>query len=188
MIEKIRRQLKRLAILDSILCPEWEYRYFSYNANWSETEEMGSLRDGCGGEWFFWSCKDLGAYKCLSPEDGLLENISEVLTRIPDSYEPFKNEPAFSIDSTSCIWYREGERWIKHGIDVKNLITLEQVMDWSLSDYQCWAEDYYEEEYDTSSMQRIFHKTFEDSDIMALNPEVDLDSLKTEWQEGGLRS
>jgi len=52
MIEQLRKKMKSLALLDAIIEQEWQYRYFSYNSNWSDSEEMGSLRDGCGGEWF----------------------------------------------------------------------------------------------------------------------------------------
>ncbi len=46
MIEQLRKKMKSLALLDAIIEQEWEYRYSSYNSNWSDTEEMGSLRDG----------------------------------------------------------------------------------------------------------------------------------------------
>jgi len=52
MIEQLRKKMKSLALLDAIIEQEWEYRYFSYHSNWSDTEEKASLRDGSGGEWF----------------------------------------------------------------------------------------------------------------------------------------
>ena len=48
MIEKLRKRMKILAVGDAVLSPEWEYRYFSYNSKWSDTEELASMRDGCG--------------------------------------------------------------------------------------------------------------------------------------------
>jgi hypothetical protein len=35
-------------MLDAIVCPEWEHRYYSFNANWAADEVMGSMRDGSG--------------------------------------------------------------------------------------------------------------------------------------------
>ncbi|MGY5610077.1 hypothetical protein ACXHJ2_18310 [Paenibacillus sp. ALE3] len=32
--------------------PEWEYRYYSYNAHWDENEQMASMRDGEGDHYF----------------------------------------------------------------------------------------------------------------------------------------
>ena len=47
-IESLRRQMQTLALLDAILEREWEYRYFSFNCRWSNTEQMGSMRNGSG--------------------------------------------------------------------------------------------------------------------------------------------
>ena len=60
--------------LDAIIEPEWEYRYYSYNSKWSDTEEMASLRDSCGGEWFFLIGEDNLSFKCTSPVDGLADD------------------------------------------------------------------------------------------------------------------
>jgi len=34
--------------LEAIICPEWEYRYYSYQKEWSETEEFCEMRNGQG--------------------------------------------------------------------------------------------------------------------------------------------
>jgi hypothetical protein len=51
-IADLRRRAKALAMLDAIICPEWEYRYYSYNSRWSHGEEMASMRNSQGDEWF----------------------------------------------------------------------------------------------------------------------------------------
>lgn len=51
-IESLRRRSQALAMLDAIVCPEWEGRYYSFNASWGETEAMGSMRNGSGDDWF----------------------------------------------------------------------------------------------------------------------------------------
>ncbi len=45
---------RSLAMLDAIMSPEWEYRYFSFNANWDASlgERMASMRNGSGDEYF----------------------------------------------------------------------------------------------------------------------------------------
>jgi hypothetical protein len=47
-VESLRRLWQSMAMLDAILSPDWEYRYYSFNAAWGAGEEMGSMRDGCG--------------------------------------------------------------------------------------------------------------------------------------------
>nr|WP_145406144.1 hypothetical protein [Paenibacillus xylanexedens] len=45
-IQECQRMFKAAAMLDAILMPEWQYRYYSYNAHWDVNEQMASLRDG----------------------------------------------------------------------------------------------------------------------------------------------
>lgn len=37
--DSLRRLLQGLALLDAILEEEWQYRYYSYNSKWSDTEK-----------------------------------------------------------------------------------------------------------------------------------------------------
>ena len=47
-ISECQRIFKAAAMLDAILMPEWEYRYYSYNSQWDANEQMASMRDGEG--------------------------------------------------------------------------------------------------------------------------------------------
>jgi hypothetical protein len=51
-VTRLKQLLRSMAMLDAILMPEWEYRYYSFNARWGEGEMMGSTRDGAGDEFF----------------------------------------------------------------------------------------------------------------------------------------
>ena len=68
----------KTALLEAILCLDWEYRYFSFDAHWSKNQEMASMRDGSGGHWFLLFTDRFIAYKCISPEDGLIDNLDEL--------------------------------------------------------------------------------------------------------------
>ena len=50
----VERVAQSIAVLDAILSPEWEYRFFSFNAAWDSTkrERMASMRDGSGDDYF----------------------------------------------------------------------------------------------------------------------------------------
>ena len=50
----IERVSQSIAVLDAILSPEWDYRFFSFNAAWdpANRERMASMRDGSGDEYF----------------------------------------------------------------------------------------------------------------------------------------
>ena len=38
-------------MLDAII-PEWEYRYYSFNAHWGPGEVLASMRNGSGDEYY----------------------------------------------------------------------------------------------------------------------------------------
>lgn len=183
MIEQLRNKLKVLALLDAIIEQEWEYRYFSYSSSWSDSEEMGSLRDGCGGEWFVWFSGDAVGYKCLSPEDGLMEGIEMVKSSAPSAYHNFITEPAFTIDRATCIWYLENSQWVKHGKTVNKLIDLDIVFNWDASGYQLWATEYYERDIDPEVVESIFRGQFSEELAKKLNPDIEMRDLLVELPE-----
>lgn len=36
----------------AMLCPEWQYWYYSFDGNWAQGEMTGSIRDGSGDQVF----------------------------------------------------------------------------------------------------------------------------------------
>lgn len=46
--EELQRICKSISALEAIICPEWQYRYYSYNKEWSDTEEFCEMRTGTG--------------------------------------------------------------------------------------------------------------------------------------------
>ena len=50
--DQLLQRCRALAVLDLILSPDWQYRYYSLNSNWSDCEQMASMRNGCGDEWW----------------------------------------------------------------------------------------------------------------------------------------
>ncbi|BDS11323.1 hypothetical protein [Aureispira anguillae] len=46
--KELRRICKSISAIEAIISPEWEYRYYSYQKDWSETEEFCEMRNGQG--------------------------------------------------------------------------------------------------------------------------------------------
>jgi hypothetical protein len=111
MENELKSKLKSLALADAILSPEWEYRYFSYNSKWYAGQEMASMRDGEGGCWFILFFGNNIGYKCISPEDGTIDNLQEIKKQIPATYQSFINEPAFYVDDATSIWILINGKW-----------------------------------------------------------------------------
>ncbi len=51
-IPVLRRLTQSLAMLDAINEPAWDDRYYSFDSQWGQDEQMASMRDGSGDEWF----------------------------------------------------------------------------------------------------------------------------------------
>ena len=51
-IKSLQQICKAISVLDAILSPEWEDRYYSYNSKWDAAEECLQMRNGSGDELF----------------------------------------------------------------------------------------------------------------------------------------
>lgn len=114
--EAVRARSKAMAMLDAVLSPEWEWRYYSYDSRWSPSEDLASMRDGSGNDYAIvfstagvyaqasYHESPISAYRVSPPAlwPGLFDSLPEVL-------RPFAQEPAF-LDhngvprATVCLW------------------------------------------------------------------------------------
>jgi hypothetical protein len=101
-VTRLRRLLQSVAILDAILMPEWQYRYYSFNAHWGQGEMMGSMINGSGDEFFalfnmhgvFLKGFDHEATAAAIPSRHFYRDL-------PAQFEPCAREPAFSPDDVT---------------------------------------------------------------------------------------
>ena len=101
-VERLKALLQSLAVLDAILSPEWEYRYYSFNSKWSLGEQMGSMRNGSGDD-FFALFNSAGCFlKGFSHDCPMSPYRNEppviwpgILDSVPDDFLSAVNEPAF---------------------------------------------------------------------------------------------
>lgn len=133
-IEELRNLCKSLAVLDAIICPEWENRYYSYISNWNDNEEFFEMRDGSGDEMKILFCLNGCVINGFSHESELcdwneveveekisfiekwfgnkknktelIQNIPEgVLDSLPNEFHHFIfEEPVKNSGTTFCIW------------------------------------------------------------------------------------
>ncbi len=186
-IEELRRLTKSLAMLDAIISPEWDYRYYSYNAKWAVGEEMASMRNGSGDDWFLLFDRHGAGLKGFDHElrnaydSGFPDLIRESL---PPELASFMNEPAFAMEqATFCIWRRHTdavwnavpakEGMLENGDD--GSAEMLNILDGQPKTYQEWAEDYYEHEVDLSVVKAIYAHTPLTQDLVhQLNPDLTL--------------
>jgi hypothetical protein len=203
-IEPLKRLSQSLAILDVIMSPEWEFRYYSFNSKWGEGEMMASMRDGSGDEYFILFnhygaiIKGFAHESLMSPyatESGKIW--SGVLDDVPSEFQAFLSEPAFSIeDTTFCIWRKYTDSsWQVGGIDYPEggdpdgSEELLFILDGQPYTYKEFAEEYYEREVDISAVEHIYqHEPLTHEIVATLNTDVSLDELEADVEEIGYPS
>ena len=183
MIENIKNTLKSIAILDAIISPEWESRYFSYNSKWSDSEEMASMRDGSGNEWFLWLHDNVMAWKFLDHELGIEKNIESIISQFPAQFDSFINEKAFSIKESSCLWYFMDNRWHEFGLENKSIHEAIKTFTWAPKDYKKWADSYYENEFNIDAISSIFNNQMNGKIIAQLNEKMSFEELQNDIEE-----
>jgi hypothetical protein len=170
-IDDLIRLSKGLAMLDAILSPEWEYRYYSFDSKWGPGELMASMRNGSGDEYFILFDKHGAAIKgfdheaIMSPWNTDADVIwPGMYDSVPAQFSSFLNEPAFSMDEvTFCIWRRYidavwqcGIREFPEGVDPDGSKWMLKILDGDPLTYQDFARDYYEVEPPLEAIEHLY--------------------------------
>ena len=180
-IPEVRRIAQSLAMLDAILSPEWDYRYFSFNSAWGPGEEMASMRNGSGDDWFLLLDSTGAALKGfaheLADDASLPQNIRD---QVPALFSSFLGEPAFSLQhATFCYWRKATDpSWSKvsGALEDDGSDEMLELLVAGPSSYKEWAENYFEVPVALEAVSAIFsHQPLNDSVILALNPGAELD-------------
>lgn len=194
-ISTLVQRAKALAVLDLILSPEWQYRYYSFNANWSPREMMASMRDGCGDEWWLVFHSDgWAALKGLAHEAQAWARGGEALSQaligvLPPMLRAFSEEPAFRWTETGFAYYRlpSDSRWTRAN-DLTPFFDLEAGEDFLLrhlvapaEEYCDFASDYYEREMPIDTVRRVFDlNPITEQMVLSLNSDVILEEIEHE--------
>lgn len=184
-IESLKHVAQGLALLDAIIMPQWEHRYFSFNCNWdgAGNEMMASMKDGSGAEYFIHFTNKGVAGKVLS--ESALPNAFEWLAAMPDKFRDFKEEPAFSNGNASLFFWRAVDQasWCASpdGLEEYPLLGF---LAGGLAAYKDFAESYYEKNIDSDIAEKIFKTlTVTADDLFLLNPDISFDELEEDCKE-----
>ena len=198
---KLEALCQSLAMLDAIIYPDWQGRYYSFNDGWDDNTSLASMRDGGGDDYFilfmlagvvikgFAHESAMSPYRTNPPSvwPGILENVPEEM-KVPLS------DPALSMnDVTFCIWRTKEDGFWKRGdiafADTKDpdgSADLLALLGGNPTSYQAWAEEYYEQEIDLSAVEHIYnHKPLTNSVIELLNAEITSEDLAADITEIG---
>ena len=200
--DALRRAMQSMAMLDAILCPDWQGRYYSFNCQWAAGEQMGSMRNGCGddlhahfgpaGCWVkgFAHEAPMSPYREASPKVW-----PGIYSEVPAEFSGCLKEVAFDIKAvTFCLWHRStDQKWQVGAISYQNgsrdMDGSEAILspfDGNPETYQRWAEDYYECDVNLSAVRKVFeHQRLTSHLVSRLNPELTLSNIAQDCREVG---
>lgn len=156
----MRSRFQSLAMLDAILMPDWELRYFSFNTKWGIDEMMASMRNGEGDGYFFLFCNGEVIGKIFCHDTPETETPRQILANVPSKFISFLNEAAFRLDEiTCCLWYTIGNSKWEASPVMKGEIPLLAFVQDNGQYYRGWAEKYYEQMIPAAFVEMVFaHK------------------------------
>jgi hypothetical protein len=200
-IADLRALSQSLAMLDAILCPEWEYRYYSFNAHWSEDEMMASMRNGSGDEYFILFSPVGAIIKGFAHEAPMTPYAFDpphvwpgVLDAVPSVFAAFLTEPAFIIeDTTFCVWRTyQDPVWQRGAIEFPDdpnpdgSQQLLAILDGDPQTYQAYTETNYERSIAIDAVIHVYnHQPLTNALVQALNPNRSLADIAADQQEIG---
>ncbi len=193
--------MQSLAVLDAILSPDWEDRYYSFDGHWSQNEQLGSMRNGSG-DFLFELFNPYGCFlKGFAHESVMSPYRTEpprlwpgLFDDVPLEFKPCLDEPAFAIeDTTFCAWCQTTDsKWLRgsidfpEGSDPDGSIELLKIFDHQPNTYQQWAQDYYECPVDINAIRQIYqHLPLTPTLIQQLNPVLSIADLFEDLHEIG---
>lgn len=166
---ELEKLVKAIALLDAILEPEWDYRYYSYNELWDDSlgQRLASMRNGSGDEWQLVFAREgafLKGFAHESPMAGLRLPAAKFIEGLPPALAPFAIEPAFMMDTTTfCAWCTDGQTWLRArslelppGKDPDGSEWLLSILDGDPATYQRYAREYFEEEVPLDAIKAIY--------------------------------
>lgn len=203
-ITVVRDRSRAMAMLDAIMSPEWDARYYSFDSAWSPAEEMASMRDGSGNEYSI-VFSAAGAYARgfdhespmspyrVSPSvswPGLLDTVPEVFRSCVE--EPAFSDPDGAVRATVVFWRETSDfEWRSGNVEVSDRDQMDADADADgaerlfdvLADgrpeaYQLHAEEYCEVKMHLDAVRHVYAlRPLTQSVVSALNPDVMLGDL-----------
>ena len=158
-IDELKKLCKSISTLDAIICPEWEYRYYSYQNDWDKElgEEYMEMRNGSGDNFSVLFTKDGAIINGQAHESEMCnwkaveikpKNFTQklfgkketelkqtiwkgVIENVPQEFHHFIfGEPIKSKGTTFCIWKKYSDNSWQVG-----------VIDYPNDDYKDGSED-----------------------------------------------
>ncbi len=168
---------KAISVLDAILSPEWEFRYYSYNSKWDTDEECMQMRNGHGDEMHVLFHREGAVINGFAHEYPQPPK-NDVTMDLPEIFNEFIfGEPVNSIGTTFCVWKLQKSKW-KSGTNLEedNSAKMLKIFDGNPESYIEWAEEYFERSLPIDSVSQIYKSKPLSNDMVLM-----IDSQFKDW-------
>ncbi|MEZ4376243.1 MAG: hypothetical protein R3B07_35895 [Polyangiaceae bacterium] len=200
--QKLERLCQALATLDAVMSPEWDGRFYSFNAAWAGGQRMASMRDGSGDEFYIVFEAGRAFIKGLAHERSeAVERYSLEIAKaqVPEVFDECLEEPAFTPEYTSFVlWHTEdasGWSALDLGLhahvegqqgDPDGSADLLAILAGAPEQYVEFADWYFEVEVPLDAVRRVYaHEPLSEALVRELNPETSLDEIREDLEEIG---
>jgi hypothetical protein len=202
-IEELRRKAQSLALLDLILCQQWEYRIYLFDSKWSETAQMASISQDQGDALFLVfapsGCFIVGFFHETIMSQWARDDHSTwpgIFEHVPDVFRPMVEEPAFDTarSSTFCVWRQTNDpTWSTGPViypenedDPDGSEEMLKIYKTGPEAYQEYASEYFEKTIALPAIRHIYEQNpLNEEVIRQINPEADVDWVLQEAKQMG---
>jgi hypothetical protein len=200
-IDELLRLTKALAMIEAVVCPEWESRYYSFDSKWAPGAMMASMRNGSGDDYFILFDRHGAAIKGFDHESPMSPWRVKPPTLwpglydgLPEAFSPFRDEPAFSMAAaTFCVWRKHtdsawhcGPVHFPAGDDPDGSAWMLAILDARPETYKNFADDYYELDIPLEVVRQFYsHRPLTEGLVRQLNPELTLETLRSDIEQIG---
>ncbi|PHX37305.1 hypothetical protein AO263_19030 [Pseudomonas sp. NZIPFR-PS5] len=111
--------------------------------------------------------------------------MSECLNAMPEAFQQFKVEPAFSTDNASLFFWQviKQPSWYSSPAGLQEYPLL-GFFAGNIAAYKSLVEDYYEKNIDVVVLEKVFESLDVTADqLMMLNPNIEFADLADDFQE-----
>lgn len=197
----LERLTKAIALLDAILEPEWDYRYYAFNQNWDEAakQRLASMRNGSGDEWQLVFSPGGAFLKGFAHESPIASDRERFpperfVEGLPPSLSDFTAEPSLAMESTTfCAWCVDGLHWSRASIgevdpaaDTDGSAHLLAILDGNPETYRFYAAEYFEEDVPLAAVTALYEGRALTAELLrSIAPERSLADLSADLDEIG---
>ena len=200
-IPNLRKLTQSLALLDAIICPDWGYRYYSFDIRWTKNVSTFFMRNGSGDEFIILFAKEGAVIKGFAHESIMSPFRNDppkmwkgVIDKLPKFLRTYLSDPALELIATTfCIWRTVSDTKWKCGkiafpdddlADGSGILL--SILDGKPETYQQYAQEYFGKAIDLSVVQHIYqHMPLTDELVKKLNDSLQITDIDLELRAIG---